>query len=123
MASDILYVSKDYALAEFCPVHMKDSNVLINSGISDKTYYFSYAAGVKDKHRMKARERLREPSKTTELGIGFDIDTHQHIKYSNSSAKVPKRPKKELSLYERLCMTAKVVGNFVSINNKVFFEN
>ncbi len=74
MSSDILYVSKDFALAEFCPVHMKDSNVLVNSGISNKTYYFSYAAGVKDKNIMKARERLREPSKTSELSAGFDLN-------------------------------------------------
>ena len=40
---------------------MKDANAKISSAMSDQTYYFSYAAGVRNKHKMKARERLLEP--------------------------------------------------------------
>lgn len=61
MKSDFLYTSKDYALAEFCPVHMKDVNSLISSAMSDKTYYFSYAAGVRNVNKCKEREILKEP--------------------------------------------------------------
>jgi hypothetical protein len=123
MQSDILYTSKDYGLAEFCPVNMKDTNAKINQAMSSKTYYFSYAAGVKNKNKMKPRERLEEPTRSANMGAGFNLDIDHYLKYTERTSKVPRRPTEKLSLYERLCMTCKVLFNFVSINNNVFFEN
>ena len=74
MSSDILYQSKDFAFAEFCPVHMKETNSKINSSMSSSTYYFSYAAGIKNKTKMKAREILSEPKRLSKIGMGFDLD-------------------------------------------------
>jgi len=53
MKSEALYGNTDFALPEFCPVHMKDVNARLSSSMNNKTYYFSYAAGIKNKNKMK----------------------------------------------------------------------
>lgn len=35
LKSDVLYTHGDYALHEFCPVHMKDINAKISEGMCD----------------------------------------------------------------------------------------
>lgn len=63
MASDILYKSKDYALADFCPCYMKDSNAKFD--ICDKTFYFSVATSLKNTNKKTERSRLTEHEKLT----------------------------------------------------------
>lgn len=91
MKSDILYESKDYAFAEFCPVHMKETNTKINSSMNNNTYYFSYAAGIKNKNKMKARELLHEPKRISKLGLGFDLDIDQYLDFSEKDKKTTRR--------------------------------
>lgn len=72
--SDVLHTSSDYGIHEFCPVHMKEINAKIILGMSDKTYYFSYASGIKNKNKMKQRELFNEPKHISKMSIGFDLD-------------------------------------------------
>ena len=57
MNSDYLYNTTDFAVAEFCPYHMKFLNS--NFELSNETYYFSIAAGIKNRNRMKQREMMK----------------------------------------------------------------
>jgi hypothetical protein len=72
MASDYLSTSEDWALHEFCPTHVK--NITPKFDINPNTYYFSIAAGARNRHQMKKREILRDPAKTSKAGSGFDLD-------------------------------------------------
>ena len=46
----------------------------------DHTYYFSYSSGERKKKYMKNREVLKEPTKTTSLSAGFDLDALQNLR-------------------------------------------
>lgn len=91
MNSDILSETGDYAFHEFCPVHMKDINAKINSSMSENTYYFSYAAGVKNINIKKKREMLLEPSKLSNKGMGFDLDVESNLQFTQKSSKTKRR--------------------------------
>lgn len=123
MSSNVLYDSPDYALHEFCPVHMKDANAKISSAMSDQTYYFSYAAGIKNKNKSKQREVFNEPRQLSKMSVGFDIDVDLNMKMCENPVKVPRRPKESPGFIERIFTMIKVLTNVVSINNKVFYEN
>jgi hypothetical protein len=49
---DYLYRSHDYALSEFCPSVMMQRNSLL-AKTCNKTYYFSYAEGIRNRKKMK----------------------------------------------------------------------
>lgn len=72
MKSDILYKSKDYALAEFCPVHMKDTNDKFE--LCQETYYFSFAGSTCSTNRLKERMRLTQHEKISKLAVGYDLN-------------------------------------------------
>ena len=121
--SDVLYNTKDYALPEFCPVHMKDVNALIDSSMSEKTYYFSYSSGIKNRNKTKNREMLKEPKKLSDIALGFDLDVERNMTYTEDPISVKERPRRQVSIIDRVFAFFKVLFNVVSINNKVFYEN
>lgn len=53
------YETLDYSIAEFCPIYMKETNAKLS--VCDKTFYFSYATGIRQRNFMKKREMLTEP--------------------------------------------------------------
>ena len=61
---------------------MKEVNSLINSAISDKTYYFSYAAGIRNVNKTKQREILKEPKRVSRMTTGFDIDVFDNMQFT-----------------------------------------
>eukprot|EP00347_Sterkiella_histriomuscorum_P020360 403338107 len=123
MQSDVLYSSNDYAVHEFCPVHMKDINSRISEGMSSSTYYFTYAAGIRNKKKTKQREVLQEPKQLSKIAMGFDLDIDHHMKFNEHHDKIPKRLRESPGFIERIITMFKVLSNIVSINNKVFYEN
>lgn len=72
MGSNHLYRSKDYALAEFVPFHMKDTNDLLE--LCDKTYYFTIAASSSNTNRVKERMRFTEHEKISKMAMGYDLN-------------------------------------------------
>lgn len=124
LRSDILGETDDYAFHEFCLVHMKDINAKINSAMSSSTYYFSYAAGVKNKNFAKKRETLLEPQRTSSKAMGFDLEIENNLSFTEEAKRTKQRPEGEgVGIVDRVMMTLKVLSNVVSINNKTFFEN
>ncbi len=78
---DYHYRTNDFAFAEFVPCHMKNTNAKL--GVCDKTYYFTYAAGIRERNRMKKREMLTEVSQASKRSLGYDIDSFENLKYSD----------------------------------------
>lgn len=78
--SQFHYKSKDFALAEFVPYNMKDLNALFE--VCDSTYYFSLAAAVPAKNKMKQREILSEPKRLSSMGAGFDLDVDRNLYFT-----------------------------------------
>jgi hypothetical protein len=58
MACDYLYKSKDFGLYDCCPQPTSKMNALLSEGTCDKTFYFSYAEGIRKRNVMKQREIL-----------------------------------------------------------------
>jgi len=50
----------------------------------EKTYYFSLTSGEKKHRFLKSKELLTEPTKTTKLALGFDVDVIQNLKLTGS---------------------------------------
>ena len=42
--------------------------------MSDQTYYFSYAEGIRKRNKCKQREMLKEPKRISNSVMGFDIN-------------------------------------------------
>ena len=75
---DKLGKSRDYSIPEFPPSQMAKINEKIKT--HENTYYFSYSTGDRNMTRQKMREVMREPSKTTEMLLGYDGETVQNLK-------------------------------------------
>ena len=102
---------------------MKEVNALIDSSMSEKTYYFSYSSGIKNRNKTKNREMLREPKKMSDIAVGFDLDVDSNMTYTEDPISVKERPRQEVTIKDRVFAFFKVLFNLVSINNKVFYEN
>ena len=46
----------------------------------ENTYYFSYTTGDRNVTRQKMREVMHEPTKTSEMVLGFDGDLIKNLK-------------------------------------------
>ena len=66
---------------------MMKRNALM-SELCGKTYYFSYAEGIKKRNLMKKREILSEPKKITKSGLGFDLNIDENLMFNEDSKEV-----------------------------------
>jgi hypothetical protein len=90
----------------------------------DHTYYFSHATGERKKLREKARETLSEPKKLIQNSIGYNFDVTHDLKYRGSIKKVSRRDAHNpITVIENLQMKFKVLGNILSIIEKIYFDN
>lgn len=55
--------------------------------ISDKIYYFSITAGLRNKLRISDRYQLKEPTKLAVRPAGYDLDVDQHLKFTFDAKK------------------------------------
>lgn len=88
----------DSAPCEFAPHCQKDMNDKLKT--FNHTYYISIGANMKGTHKHKQREILKEPKRSLKMGLGYDLDIENKLKYTNISTKYPKR-KKILNWIER----------------------
>lgn len=122
MSCDYLYKSKDYGLYDCCP----EPSAIMNAKMSqtyESTYYFSYAAGIRKNKVVEARERLNEPKFTSELGVGFDLDSLDHIRFHADSKSIKKEVKLRTTFFEKFLAYCKLSSNFVALSLKAVFEN
>ena len=106
---------------EIIPTKYKNFNSKLKT--FDHTYYFSHATGERKKQREKAREVMNEPRKLIENSIGFKFDVSQDLKYRGSIKKLTRRdPKNQITVLENIQMMFKVLGNLLSITEKVYFD-
>jgi hypothetical protein len=63
------------------------------SDLCDKTYYFSYAEGIRKRNITKKREIFNEPKKLSNSAIGFNLDISHDLKYSELSQGIKQKPK------------------------------
>lgn len=69
---DYPYNSTDKCIPEFCPVNMQDLNSKIQT--CPETFYFSYTSGEQKTFKKKLNEQMRQPSQTSNLAFGFDVE-------------------------------------------------
>jgi hypothetical protein len=71
--ADGLYLKEDYSLHEFPPATMQHFNSKLRT--HTHTYYFSVSTSLKGKRlHTKMRDVLTEPEKTSDQGLGFDLE-------------------------------------------------
>lgn len=121
MACDRIFKSKDYSLAEFCPVNMKDINSKLK--LCDHTYYFTLSGGVRNRHRMKGREVLIEPERSSDLATGYNMNIHQHMKYTERAKRMPAKDPIGLSYTNRFLINLKIICDALAIHDKTYYEN
>ena len=66
---------------------------------------------------------MREPSKSTRQGVGFDLDCVINLKYNGCPNEIAKKPNSPTSPYERLLANCKLAMSVVSFVLKYFFES
>lgn len=121
MNTDTLYHSKDYALADFVPHNMKELNAKLE--MCDETYYFSLAAGIRNRKIVKQREMLKEPMKTVRLSTGYDINFGENVRLYEDLRKVRSKAKNNIGFIDRILTTLKIAYNPLSFSMNVFFSN
>ena len=57
------------------------------------------------------------------MALGYDADIADNLKFTGQSSKVSKRPNERTNLKDKILTNFKVLGNFVSVHNKVFYED
>ena len=124
MDCEYLYREKgDFGLYDCCPCANVDINAKAVEGMSSSTYYFSYSEGIRKRNRCKQREALREPSKSSRSGVGFDLDCVINLKYHGSPNEIANKPRVPTTPYERLLANIKLAISVVSFVLKYLFEN
>ena len=99
------------------PGLMQQRNIILKT--FDHTYYFSYSSGERNRKYMKRREVLTEPEKTSNMSMGFDMDTLQNLRLTGQTKKEKNDGVKVMSFKESLYAFWKCLQNPISINNKV----
>lgn len=66
---------------------------------------------------------MNQPQKLIEKSIGFKFDISQDLKYRGSIKKLTRRdPKNQITVLENIQMMFKVLGNLLSIIEKIHFD-
>eukprot|EP00347_Sterkiella_histriomuscorum_P013798 403363324 len=118
--NDFFYISNDGSACQFAPHFIKDINELIVT--QDHTYYFSVTCNLKGTTKHKIREVYSEIKKTVDLGLGFDVDVDQNIKFTKTHQKYP-RKKLKLGWLEKKFMGLKIFLSPIALHMSLFCEN
>ncbi|CDW88607.1 small nuclear ribonucleoprotein [Stylonychia lemnae] len=118
--NDSLYNTNDTAACQFAPHYVMEQNAKFET--YDNTYYFSITCNVKGGIRQKFKEVLHEPKRSSNMGLGFDLEVDSHINYTLKHTKYPKRKSKLNWLWRKL-MHLKIALNPIALHQVIFLEN
>jgi hypothetical protein len=113
--------SRDHGTPEFMPGLMQQRNIFLKT--FSHTYYFSYSSGERKRKFMKQREVLKEPRKTVDMAVGFELDALRNLRLTGSIRRERNQGKMILTFKERLYAFFKCVSNPLSLLHKAFLPD